>query len=398
MTRISPILLSVVILLLTSCQNKSIYHDEASHKTTYIYDHESFVRRSGDSPVQDDFMVNHATYYRHRYYQPFYPVKLETYENSFPEFQNFIAQHGYHSSYHPLIGIVTEDPSDVLEVNQLLVYIQENVKNKKQMRLMTDEVLTKVLAYRNLQLGQKVPIPVIVSKTTSRRSKTQLATSRLVMYHVDNVFDLSAGMPAFGLIPDSDKSPPILLFRGTDLSSSLKGITSVLADLDLNGPGLSVFYSAQEDLHRWLENVSLSHARARVMGYSLGGSFTQYTCIYEHELICKDPNFPSIAFNQQGISEDLIYKWEHLPQEKRPNLRGYVTEGDLVSTVGKLIGHVKELSLDHLLEPLFAHVTLMSVQQRLYMYRIDVTLKNELDHSVHKQEFKELFHLLPENR
>ena len=56
-------------------------------------------------------------------------------------------------------------------------------------------------------------------------------------------------------------------------------------------------------------------------------------------------------------------------------------EGDLVSIVGKLIGKVSELTLDRPLEPLDAHVTLMSLQNRLYQYQIDVTLKNELDYS-----------------
>ena len=383
------ILLISIFLLFNSCQNKKPSTQEISGPhTTYIYDHESFVRRASDSPIQDDFAVSHATYYRHRYYQPFYPVKLETYENTCLDFQNFIAQHGHSSSYRPLIGIVTDSQEDVLSVNQLLIRIQENVKNKKQMRLMTDEVLTKIIAYRNLKVGQKIPIPIA----------TKLGKPKIVMYHVDTVFDLSAGMPAFGLIPNDIKVPPILLFRGTDLSPTLKGYSSVFADLDLNGPGLSVFYSAQEDLHTWLEKVSLSHSKARVMGYSLGGAFTQYTCIYEYELICKDKNFPSIAFNEPGISEDLVLKWRQLKKEQQPPLKGYITEGDLVSTVGKLIGNVKELTLDQLLEPLFAHVTLMSIQQRLYAYRIDVTLKNELDYSSQKQDLKEPLHLLPENR
>lgn len=377
------------LFLFNSCQNKKNNKDIGNDpQTTYIYNHESFVRRSSDSPIQDDFVVKHSTYYRHRYYQPVYPVKLETYENGCLEFQNFIAQHGHTSLYRPLIGIVTESQEDILAVNQLLVCIQESIKNKKQMRLITDEVLTKVIAYRNLKIGQKIPIPVA----------TKLGKTKIVIYQVDKVFDLSGGMPAFGLVPRDIKVPPILLFRGTDLSFSLKGYSSVFADLDLSGPGLTIFYMAQDELHDWLEKVSDSHSKARIMGYSLGGSFAQYTCIHEHELVCKDSQFPSIAFNQPGVSEDLIIKWQKLKIEDRPPLKGYVTEGDLVSTVGKLIGNVKELTLDHLLEPLFAHVTLMSIQQRLYMYKIDVTLKNELDYSAQDQDLKEPLHLFPENR
>lgn len=367
------------LIIFNSCHNKTNNKDISTSQASYIYNHESFARRSNDSPIHDDFVVNHSTYYKHRYYQPVYPVKLETYENGCLEFQNFIAQHGHSSSYRPLIGIVTEDPNDVLAVNQLLVRVQENIENKKQMRLITDEILTKVIAYRNLQVGQKIPVPIVPKS----------GDTRIVIYHVDKVFDLNAEMPAFGLVPSDIKAPPILLFRGTDLSFTLKGMASVFADLDLNGPGLSIFYMAQDDLHNWLEKVSNSHSKARIMGYSLGGSFTQYTCIHEHELICKDKQFPSVAFNQPGISEDLVIKWHKLKEEEKPPLKGYVTEGDMVSTVGKLIGNVKEISLDYLLEPLFAHVTLMSVQQRLYVYRLDVTLKNELDYSATSQATSE---------
>lgn len=378
-----------ICLIFSSCQNKKSSNETSGIQTTYIYDHESFARRSSDSPIKDDFVNTHASYYRHRYYQPVYPVELETYENGCLEFQNFVAQHAHSSSYRPLIGIVTQDQDDILAVNQLLIRVQENVKDTKHMKLITDEILTKVLAYRNLKIGQKIPVPVT----------TPLGKSKIVMYRVDNVFNLSLGMPAFGLVPHTtNKTPPILLFRGTDLSFTLKGYSSVLADLDLNGPGLSVFYRSQDELHDWLEKVSISHSKARVMGYSLGGSFAQYTCIHEHELICKDKEFPSIAFNEPGISEDQICKWNQLKKDQRPPLKGYVTEGDLVSTVGKLIGDVKELTLDHLLEPLFAHVTLMSIQHRLYAYRLDVTLKNELDYSAQDHDPKETFQFSPENR
>lgn len=373
------------ILIVSGCQNASSPRENGA-SVAYIYDHETFARRSNDSKMDDDFTSRHSSYYTHRYYQPIYPVKMERYENDTPDFQNFIAQHGYHSSYRPLTGIVTENQEDILNATELLTRIQANIKNKKQLNLTTNEVLTKVVAYRNLKVGQKIPIPI----------SNKLDTSKLVIYHVDKVFNLTAGMPAFGLVPHTKKAPPILLFRGTDFSLSLKGSASIFADLDLTGPGLTVFHSAQEDIHQWLESVSSTHSKARIMGYSLGGAFVQYTCIYEHELVCHDPRFPSVAFNQPGISEDLVEQWYQIKQEDRPPLKGYITEGDLVPTVGKLIGDVRELTLDHLLEPLFAHVTLMSLQQRLYTYRIDVTLKHELDYSVHKQELKQGCDFAPE--
>ena len=75
---------------------------------------------------------------------------------------------------------------------------------------------------------------------------------------------------------------------------------------------------------------------------------------------------------------------------------GYVTEGDVVSTVGKLIGNVREFSLDKNLEPIAAHLTLMSAEDTLYAYRLDVTLKFEKDESVKANENKDRIFSLKE--
>ena len=352
-------------LLLYSCEPPPASSVRCRIKKIHINKH-----KISANALTDEISSQRATYYQHRYYQPRYPIKLETYENSVLDLQNFIAQHHYDSSYHPLIGYVTEDPIDILTTNQLLVSLQQTIKNKKQLNIITEEVLTKVLAYRNLQVGQEVPIAVC----------PKLLRPTLVIYIVTQVFDLG-GMPAFGLLPKNPeaKALPILLFRGTNFS--LKGVSSVLADLDLNGPGVSAFYSYRRVIHQWLMEANQSHGPVRVMGYSLGGSFAQYTCIYEHALLSKDKRFPSVIFNQPGVSDDLILQWDRLKKKEKPSLRGYVTEGDIVSTVGKLIGDIKELTLEHPLEPLFAHVTLITGQQRFYAYRLDVTLKHELDYS-----------------
>lgn len=362
-----------LLLFLTACQNATQNKTVAIAKHEPIYTQELLAYSHSETDHPELHYFNHTAYDYHRYYEPVYPLKIITYANNIPEIQNFVAQHHYHSSYRPLIGIVTESQEDILTVNQFLLQVQRRVSDIDLLKLMTDEILAKVIAYRNLKKGQTVPVPTVFIS----------GESQIVVYKVDKVFDLSGGMPAFGLVPINYKKevPPILLFRGTDLTLSIKGTSSVLADLDLNGPGVVVFDRAQDDLHAWLQKVSVSCSKARVLGYSLGGSFVQYTCIYEYDLISKDPNFPSVAFNEPGISDDLVLKWNQLALEKKPPLLGYITEGDLVSYVGKLVGSVNELKLDHKLEPLNAHTTLMSAEQRLYAYPIDVTLKHELDYS-----------------
>lgn len=367
-----------VIALTTSCHHKAPKQEEP--KVSYIQDEKSFIAaRSKPSDIDSvDEFLGDLTNNQHRYYQPYYPVKLEIYENEVPSFKNFVAMHSYESPYRPIIGVVTEDQKDIDSANQLLAKIHINFQsNVKQRELITNEVLTKIIAYRQLQKGQKVVVPII----------TKDGFPRIIAYKVDKIINLGGGMPAFGLVPKNKNAPcpAILLFRGTDLSG--RGFSSVVADLDLNGPGYEAFQSSENEIHDWLVKTYQTYGKKpRVMGYSLGGSYVQYCCVYQNKHVSDDLHFPNIAFNEPGVSEDVIYKWNLLTQSEKPPLYGYVTEGDLVSTVGKLIGNVKELSLDKPLEPIAAHLTLMGAEDTLYTYRIDVTLKFEKDESVEKAE------------
>jgi hypothetical protein len=345
-------LFGVFFLSLSSCQNK-----KSTSSSIITYSHST-------APS------SHPLYYQTRFYEPKYPLEMQTYSNHIVDFQKFLAQHHYSSRFKPLIGVVTYDKQDIDAVNQLLVKIKETLTNQDQLQLITGELLSKVIAYRNLEVGQKIPVPYI-----SKKGKIKLA-----MYKVDRVFNL-LGVPAFGLLPSKKKVAPIILFRGTDLSLSMKGYSSILADLDLNGPGVLAFYAGHDELHYWLKEANKKYAKARALGYSLGGAMTQYLCVLEKDLLSQDPRFPSLAFNQPGVSLDFVEKWNKLSLSERPLLQGYIVEGDIVSSVGKLIGNVKALTLDHPLEPLKAHVTLMSLQQRVYAYSLDVSLKNELDYS-----------------
>ena len=339
-------------ILLSSCQSKS------SDKNQTIAEKRKDVQ---DVEELDDFL-NYAVDRTHRYYLPKYPIKLETYESNYFAIKTFETKHQYFSVFKPLVGIVTENPEDLQSVNQLLMHVHKNITDPKQRELTTNEILTKIVAYRNLKVGQLIPIPL-----TKKNTKPKLK-----MYRVDKIFELDSGMPAFVLLPTKHgKTPPILLFRGTNIENS----TSVLADLDLKGPGLSIFLKNQARLRNWAVEISNSYSKPRIMGYSLGGSFTQYMCIYESDVINSDPRHYHVMFNQPGVSSDLVEKWYSIPKDKRPKLIGYINEGDLVSTVGNLVGKVTELSLDTLLEPIAAHVTFMTAQPILYAYRLDLTMK-----------------------
>lgn len=341
-----------MLIALFSCQNKTPPDDVSTIQQ----------ENNNDSIEELDDFLDFAVDRTHRYYLPKYPIKLETYRSNYFPIKTFEVKHQYFSDIKPLVGIVTESSDDLLEVNELLLQVHRNIKEPKQRSLTTNEILTKIVAYRNLKVGQSIPIPLMED-----------GHPFLKMYKVDHIFELDSGMPAFALVASKPckTCPPILLFRGTNINNS----SSVLADLDLRGPGLTIFYRNQESLRNWALNVAKIHGKPRVMGYSLGGSFTQYMCIYERDVISSDPKYYHVMFNQPGVSKELVDKWYSIPKNQRPVLLGYINEGDLVSSVGHLIGTVNELSLDTLLDPIAAHVTFMTAQPVLYVYRLDLTMK-----------------------
>ncbi len=344
--------LSLLSVLVISCQTNL--------KTTSS-DERFFQSEEGSSGEEFDDFLAFTIDRSHRYYLPKYPIKMKTYRCSYFFIKNFNAKHDYFSAIKPLVGIVTDDPHDLSLVNQLLFKIAKQIPSSDQKELMVLEILTKILAYRQLEVGNVVFVP--------GKDNTVLT------YRVTKVFDLGGGMPAFALLPESKTDTPLLIFRGTNLNNS----SSVFADLDLDGPGFSAFMNHRDLLRDWAVETSKNYPKPRVMGYSLGGSFTQYMYIYESEVISSDPKSYHVMFNQPGVSHELLDKWDNMSPTKYKMLKGYVNEGDLVSSVGHLIGSVHEMSLDTLLEPIAAHVTFMTAQPNLYSYPLDLTIKIDKD-------------------
>lgn len=309
----------------------------------------------------DDFL-NFAIDRTHRYYLPKYPIQIKTFRSSYFSLKNFDIKHEYYSLKKPLIGSVTKDPNDLELVNNLLVRVHAQISDKTERTFSTDEILAKIVSYRNLRQGAKVFVPSLAKD----------GVKRLKVYIVDKVFDLGGNMPAFGLIPKEGKHfHPLLIFRGTDLGNS----ASVKADLDFESPGYSVYQSNRKNLRAWCEKVSKRFPKPRILGYSLGGAFTQYMAIFDKDLISMNTKQPNIMFNQPGVSKELQTMWYQIAKSDRPPLVGYINEGDLVSTVNYLIGDVYELSLDTLLDPIEAHVVFISAKPVYYRYKLDLTMK-----------------------
>jgi len=293
----------------------------------------------------------------------------EQFLSSNHQLQLFVKNYGYFSPTHPLVAKVTEESQDIALTEAFLVLIHTYMSNPEEHRLATAEVLTKVLAYRDLKEEQEVSIPLMIEDQHSE----------LVPYVVDKVFDLWHGMPAYGLIPKQQgRAAPLLLFRGTDLTlSTERGWASVFSDLNTAGPGYVVFKNAQKEIHLWLEKAARGGQKAQVMGFSLGGVLAMYTALYEQEYINAQKKFYSLAFNPPGVSRKTFEKFSQASRIKRIPLQMFITRGDLVSKIGFLVGDVREFSVKRFLRPIAAHTILMCAQPLYFLSVVDVDKENQ---------------------
>lgn len=286
------------------------------------------------------------------------PLQEKQIERDLPEVREFLEKYGYFSSIQPIVAKVTSDEEDVDLVRNLLRILYESGAKGEYLEIAVAEALTKVLAYRDLQAGQILHIPIDCEGCVVYEPFT-----------VDRVFDIWHGMPAFGLIPEKQGMASILLFRGTDFSlDSQRGWASLLSDLDIAGPGFSAFLHARDQISEWLKKVVSLKKTANVMGYSLGGALAAYTFIYENALLC---NHGSVAVCTPGVGEKVLEDWRLLPADRQKGFVSYINTGDVVSKVGHLFGTVYCLSASNSYKPLTAHTTLICSEPVFSMVLVD---------------------------
>jgi hypothetical protein len=282
-------------------------------------------------------------------------------EHSNTAMEIFSEDYGYFSCHKPLVGIVTDSLQDIKVVEKILKDLIHE-ENLAFLKIAVGEILTKVLAYRNLQKGMVISIPTF--------QKDQVS---LVKYEVVDVLDLWLEMPAFGLIPLEKGVPPIFLFRGTDLSLVSKGSwASILSDLDITGVGFSAFQLSQDKIHGWLVKAEKkAQQKPVVMGFSLGGVLSLYTAVFEGQFLSP---YGSFAFNPPGVPEEVFLKWKGASSEQ---ITTYVTQGDLVSKLGKIVPAAFLLSEKKHLGPIEAHTKLMTAEKIFFLSKIAIEEENK---------------------
>jgi hypothetical protein len=297
------------------------------------------------------------------------PLEIEKFKNPNHNLKYFSDNFGRFSTSKSLIGVVSLESSDVIVTQHLLKIIFETLKSSRILELCTIEILSKVLAYRNLQENMKIWVPIA----------TATDHVEYVEFVVDTIFDLWHQHTAFGLRPVSvSHISPILLFRGTDFSFNRQGgRASILSDLDPDGPGRRLYLCCRSSIRHWLLQMSHLGEKTRVLGHSLGGVLATYAAVYEHDLISKNPLQASYSFNAPGITEDLLADWNDLAEEDRPSFYSFVTRGDIVSKFGKMFGETYETFTSRPLSPMLSHEQLIFSQPLSYMCKIDVDKEND---------------------
>lgn len=294
----------------------------------------------------------------------YYSLTSQSYNfvNTIPSFLSFAQDYGYFSPVHPLIAHVSSQQEDLELVLRMLKDLSMTKYDNAFVTFAIAELIAKALAYRDLKQGQRMQLPV-----------KKGSAFYLTEFTVDRVFNLWNGMPAFGLIPDKKGIASILLFRGTDFALySKRGWASLLSDVDLSGPGFSVFMKARSEIHEWLKKSAKEDKKAIVLGLSLGGALAAYTYIYEGNLLNETG---SAAFNAPGISEKVFAECD-FSHKKRGKFVSYINQGDIVSKKGYLFGEAVQLSIEVLMKPIFAHTVLISGQPSFTMTVIDVQAEN----------------------
>lgn len=292
-----------------------------------------------------------------------HPWKDEKLSFAIAEIEDFSKKYSYFS-HHPIIGKVSNSEKDLQITQDILHIIDRKIKNPKKRMIATAEILTKALAYRDLEVGITFFIPLTLKKRKNV----------LVAYSLNKVFNIFGGMPAFGLLPQTYKSfaAPILLFRGTDFSIGTKrGWASLLCDVDPKGPGFHAFLHIKDELRDWILKANrLSNCKTRVLGYSLGGVLASYSNIYYNDLFSSDVYQPSIAFNSPGVDIAAFRIWDKLSHDNKSLFINFYSQNDLISKYGHLIGYKYKLSSEN--NPYFikAHVSLMTGNEYIDLIRM----------------------------
>lgn len=263
---------------------------------------------------------------------------------------------GHNSPFYPLVATVTEEKRDLETTIKLLKCIHQSNLSSPIKNLFTEEALAKILAYRTCNLGDEFAIS---------------SNGPLLHYEINAIFPMGGGIPAYGCIPIGEEGPPLLLFRGSEFSFNQRGRVTFKANVDFQGPGYSMYLSARPLLRSWLEKQTNVFGKAKVLGFSLGGTLAAYAVVLDSEFF-----HAGVAFNMAGVRKKIANQWQQINDAKRPKFISYVNQGDAVSKIGNLFGDVYQCTFPTPLRLIKAHNLLLLSEPTIILNPVHVDKEN----------------------
>ena len=131
---------------------------------------------------------------------------------------------------------------------------------------------------------------------------------------------MGSPLAAYGLVPESQNQPPLLLFKGTTYPTDNGFFLSLITDLNpFASVGALGFQFGKETLSSWLyEKTQTSGQRALVYGKSLGGAHACRSAIYFPDYVEKVMAYGAPGFSLWDLSR--LKEVEQLPHHAQINV------------------------------------------------------------------------------
>lgn len=179
------------------------------------------------------------------------------------------------------------------------------------------EYLSKSVAYHICPSTKEISLSVLVD-----------GEMKFVTYSIEEI-PLWMGITAYGLKPNDENAPPILLFCGTTPYPSGRGAgMTLVADLDPSGIGYQLFQRGSPSIEHWLQ-TNTKKKNAIVTGHSLGGALATYATVYHSKHVSQ-----CVTFNGTAVSYLVEPTWKNLVN--KPEIHNLIHPDDFIPKLGPI--------------------------------------------------------------
>ncbi len=248
---------------------------------------------------------------------------------------------------------------------QLLNQVYKHTSDSNLLQIRSAQVLAKKLipwCSDQITPGFEMEFPYV----------DELGKTSLVTYMLDEKIDLWHGIPAFGFVDIEGVAPPLLVFRSTNNRiGDEDGPASLIANFHPRGPAWKLYRNSKDRVDAWLkDNTKDGENKARIFGYSQGGTLASYFLTHHSEWVSQKPNEPSYILDAPGVFPELAEKWKSLSEQ--PNVEYYVHRGDLFPKIGsEMIGRAFEITNPEKISGYDSHTVLNLLAPKWTIREID---------------------------